>query len=398
MSEKPRRFIDSLASKLFGAALSLSSLDACSNVPKQTEVSSEAVKGKEDNTAREKQERSRGVELLAETDVMKKEWFGNLPHVEYDRLRVHLPGDMREMDDDELTAALKDIVKKTSEEVEDKIKKARFSTEAYEEEYFSRLKKEKTKKRILAAVARASEVTGVSEERLIAIGCMESQWNEEAENLKTNVFGPLQMKLPTAVELAARMNEQYGLALSVSSPEDIKNIETAVLLGAGHIQVLTNKYGKEHQDLAIAAYASGGMALDEKIHELFPEIDFGTTYEEKRIAHSKKMEEIKEKIKDIKQKKKRLPQDDIVLNVLRRSWKEHNDGYRESLKKELEIRKKLPSELGKYGVSVYTLYSEKVSSPDGQSHGFSDKHSLEYAIAIDTMIGYAHRHMEKGEE
>lgn len=396
MNHRPRRLVDSFTSKFFGAALSLSSLEACDDPKPKTEITDTHLDTKDDAGEYKKEtaaERTKGIETLEPTDTMKKEWYEKLPDVDYAVLRMHLPELMRKLSDKELTAELKKMIADISGRVEADIAQARFANKAFEEKYFSRLRNEKMRHRIQTAVAHASSITGVPEDLLIAIGCTESQWDEDAENTGTEVYGPMQMKLNTAKQIAEQMNKKYGLSIIIEEPKDLKDIETGVMLAAGHLEQLTLKYNDT--GLATAAYASGSAALDGKIHTLFPDIDLGQEAEQQRIRHSKGIQEVSEKIKIIKTKKKLLPQDQITLKSLRRLWTEHNDGYKVSLEKQQKALKNLPTELVKHGVSIYTLFSEKITSPDGESGGFSDKHSLEYAINIDAMAALAAEYMEK---
>lgn len=391
MPQHPRRFIDSVTSKLFGAALSLGSMEACED-PKAAMAEVETINDATEDIQENPEARKEGIEVLEETDIMQREWYEGLSGIDYALLRKHLPESLRTLPDKELTQALKKRVQGIVEEVHKEMTQMRFGNKKSEEKYFGRLKKENGGDNITAIVRGASALTGVPEDLLIAIGCTESQWNREAENMVTKVYGPMQMKLATARNIALLMNETYDLHILIQTEQDLKNLHNGVYLAAGYLEQLYEKYGK--WDLAAAAYASGPAVLDDKIQAIFP-IDFGEEAARQRAVHSKGIKEAKDRIDILKEKKNRTPAEDIQLRTARKAWTEHNEAYAIYHAKEIVAYKKIPTDIARYGVSVYTLSMSDVCAEDGETCGFSDDHSLEYVVSVDVVGKIAEAYAEK---
>ncbi len=385
MLQHPRRFIDSVASKFFGAALSLGSIEACED-PNAVMAEVETINDATEDIQENPEERIEGIDALAETDMMQREWYEGLQYIDYALLRKHLPESLRTVSDKELTRELKKRVQHISGEVQREMTQERFTNKKQEEKYFGRLKKEHGGDNIRAIVQGASTLTGVPEDLLIAIGCIESQWNREAENTVTKVYGPMQMKLATARSVAVWMNEKHDLHIVIQTEQDLKNLHNGVYLAAGYLEQQYEKYGK--WDLVAAAYASGPAVLDDKIQAIFP-IDFGEESARQRAVHSKGIKEAKDRIDVLKEKKNRTAAEDIQLRAARKAWAEHNDAYALYHAKELAAYKKIPTELARYGVSAYTLSMPDVCSEDGETCGFPEKHSLEYAVSVDGVVKHA---------
>ena len=72
MLQHPRRFIDSVASKFFGAALSLGSIEACED-PNAVMAEVETINDATEDIQENPEERIEGIDALAETDMMQRE-------------------------------------------------------------------------------------------------------------------------------------------------------------------------------------------------------------------------------------------------------------------------------------------------------------------------------------
>lgn len=384
MHKRPRRFTDSFASKILGAALSLGSMEAC-------DAKIDAADVRIDTDHEEKNQSVKKAADSIEHPVEQDEWDKKIDQIDCALFREHVPDNIQRLPDSELKAWLKKRMAEVTQEVADDMRKARYRTAKGEADYFRRLADPVLREKITGLIHEAAALTGVSEDVLLGIGCMESQWNEQEENLDTKVYGPMQMKLSTAASVAKRMNKKYALALRADTPEDLKDYRTSIFLAAGYMEILKEKYGEE---VALAAYASGPEKFDAKVLALFPAIDFAKDAEKKRAEKSKEITIAAKEIELLKSSAK-TPEQQVRLTAARMKWKESNAGYALYHGKELVARKKLPAECARYGVSPHTIYMKEITSPDGtRDLDDDDIHSIQYAIHNSEIVRLAKKHMQ----
>ena len=153
------------------------------------------------------------------------------------------------------------------------IRSHRYGDSVNEKKYFDACRTPEQWEPIQKSIQFASEKTGVPEQVLIAMGFIESKFDESAERKDTHVYGPYQMTLETAQEAAKDARACFGFPIEVTSVEDLKETKTAVRLAALRLRSLTKQYGQ--LGLAIIDYDSGRVELEHKIKEAFPAIDLG---------------------------------------------------------------------------------------------------------------------------
>jgi len=241
----------------------------------------------------------------------------------------------------------------------------------------------------LKSIRFASEKTGVPLRVLIAMGFIESKFDPKAVNTKTMVYGPYQMKLATAQQVARSAKEVYGFPIKVESEEDLKDVKTGVRLAALYLKQLKSQYGQ--LGLAIAAYSSGDKTLEDKIEKAFPKTDLGAKewkeMERFHLAETKAKQTYDQLLKLMNTGMASNDQ----LREMRKVAKEFSaqtEAYKKAKATWLKKRSSLAQTWQNDGVTLLGLYAHAKKSESVVPH------SLSYPLALDQIAALAHKHAE----
>jgi hypothetical protein len=269
-------------------------------------------------------------------------------------------------------------------EVAELIRSHRYRDPKNEEKYFAVCRDDVRWEGIQKSIAYASQKTGVPERVLVAIGLMESQFQEDIERSDTHVYGPYQMTLATAKEAAKDAQECFGFPISVKSGEDLKETKTAVRLAALRLRSLTKQYGQ--LGLAIVDYAGGRVGLEKKIKEAFPNVDLGeknwTAMGRHHLAERQAQKLRDEILKRMKQGRV-TDRDRAALRHVIGQFEAAGVAYTKAKKTWQEKRTNLPKTLADAGVNVLALYEHE------KAKGGEVPHSITYPLALDEMAEMA---------
>jgi hypothetical protein len=279
------------------------------------------------------------------------------------------------------------------EEAAESIRSHRYGDPKNEEKYFAACRDQDRWSQIQKSIEFASEKTGVPERVLIAMGFIESQFNESAERSDTDVYGPYQMTLDTAKEAARDAEEVFGFPIEVKTVEDLRETKTAVRLAALRLRALKKYYGQ--LGFAIADYAGGRVGLEKKIKEAFPDVDMGAKdwkdMERHHLAERQAQKQRNELLKRLKQGRASDADRKVLREVVGR-FEAAGRAYTLSKKNWSEKRTKLPKALEDAGATVLGLYEHE------KERGGSIPESIVYPLALERIAERAELHKKDAEE
>jgi hypothetical protein len=278
-------------------------------------------------------------------------------------------------------------------EASESIRSHRYGDPKNEEKYFSVCRDQDRWSQIQKSIQFASEKTGVPERVLIAMGFIESQFNESAERSDTEVYGPYQMTLDTAKEAAKDAEEVFGFPIEVKTVEDLRETKTAVRLAALRLRALEKYYGQ--LGFAIVDYAGGRVGLEKKIKEAFPDVDMGAQdwkdMERHHLAERQAQKQRNELLKRMKQGRATDTDRKSLREVVGR-FEAAGRAYTLAKKNWSEKRTKLPKSLEDAGATELGLYEYE------KERGGSVPESIIYPLALERIAERAEWHKKDAAE
>ncbi len=203
----------------------------------------------------------------------------------------------------ELQSLKNDLPKEKRESFEKKISHALQNAEEYvrgnlyknpkdEQKYFSACYETEQWGHIKETAAFVSEKTGMPADALLAMGFIETQFDERAEHIQENennsAFGTHQFTVRTAQRISKRAKAMYGFEIPVNSKEDLFNTKTSLLLAGLLFHENRGHYGQD--GLAIATHASSNTSVEHLIESSFP-VDLGTSdWKKMETLHAQEVE------------------------------------------------------------------------------------------------------------
>lgn len=283
---------------------------------------------------------------------------------------------------DKMHAALDDAA--------ESIRSKRYGDTKNEEKYFAVCRDVEHWESIQKSIHFASEKTGVPERVLVAMGLIESQFDESAKRSDTKVYGPYQMTLETAQEAAKDAKECFGFPIVVKTVEDLKETKTAVRLAALRLRSLQKQYGQ--LGLAVIDYAGGRVSLEKKIKEAFPNVDLGEKdwkdMERHHLAERHAQKQRDELLKRMRQGRA-SEQDRKILSKTVDQFETAGIAYTKAKKAWNEKRQNLATTLRDAGVTAFSLHEHE------KAKGSDIPDSIVYPLALDDIGENAQRHAKE---